>query len=128
MLLFFLFITVLIINLTNSYTSPKSAITSNPPSPIRKLLRQTSRWAIASEQDKSPMISVLHANYAVGYLQALQDVAEESEINEYVDFKKFKATIYQIQDSAVKKIVQKCPQYIGNVNKELASIGINIFK
>ena len=50
------------------------------------MIRQTSRWAVASEQDKSPMISVLHANYAVGYLQALQDIASEKEINKYLDF------------------------------------------
>jgi hypothetical protein len=94
---------------------------------IKILLRQTSRWAVASEQDKSPMIAVLHANYAVGYLQALTDIATEKEINKYIDFNKFKKKIYDIQDNAVKKVVKVCPNYIGNINKELALIGINIF-
>ena len=94
---------------------------------IKSLLRQTSRWAVASEQDKSPMISVLHANYAIGYLQALQDIASEKEINQYVNFPKFKEILYKIQDNAVKKVVSSCPEYIGDLNKELALIGIGSF-
>lgn len=94
---------------------------------IKTLLRQTSRWAVASEQDKSPMISVLHANYAIGYLQALQDIASEKEINQYVHFQKFKEILYKIQDNAVKKVVSSCPEYTGDLNKELALIGIGSF-
>lgn len=93
---------------------------------IKILLRQISRWSVASEQDKSPMIAVLHANYAVGYLQALTDIATEKEINKYLDFDKFKWQIYKIQDDAVKKAVKVCPQYIGNINKELALLGISL--
>lgn len=94
---------------------------------IKLLLRQTARWAVASEQDKSPMISVLHANYAIGYLQALQDIATEKEINQYVNFPKFKEILYKIQDNAVKKVVSSCPQYTGDLNKELTLIGIGAF-
>jgi hypothetical protein len=94
---------------------------------IKILLRQTARWSVAAEQDESPMIAVLHANYAVGYLQALTDIATEKEINKYIDFDSFKKKVYNIQDGAVKKVVKVCPNYIGNINKELALIGINIF-
>jgi competence protein ComGC len=93
---------------------------------IKILLRQISRWGVAAEQDESPMIAVLHANYAVGYLQALTDIATEKEINKYLDFDKFKWQIYKIQDDAVKKAVKVCPQYIGNINKELALLGISL--
>jgi len=93
---------------------------------IKILLRQISRWSVAAEQDESPMIAVLHANYAVGYLQALTDIATEKEINKYLDFDKFKWQIYKIQDDAVKKAVKVCPQYIGNINKELALLGISL--
>ena len=94
---------------------------------IKSLLRKTSRWAIASEQDQSPMISVLHANYAIGYLQALQDIATEKEINKYINFSKFKEILYKIQDNAVKKVVSSCPEYTGDLNRELALIGIGSF-
>jgi hypothetical protein len=94
---------------------------------IKILLRQTARWSVAAEQDESPMIAVLHANYAVGYLQALTDIATEKEINKYINFDSFKKKVYNIQDGAVKKVVKVCPNYIGNINKELALIGINIF-
>src|SRR5690349_19862707 len=91
---------------------------------IQTLLRQISRWAVASEQDQSPMISVLHANYAVGYLEALRDTTDESEIDKYIDFQKFKKKIYAVQDRAVTNAVKACPNYIGNIDRELALHGL----
>ena len=41
--------------------------------PVDILVRQASRWSVAAQQDKSPMIALLHANYGVGYLWALQE-------------------------------------------------------
>jgi hypothetical protein len=104
----------------------KTVENNNNNNHIKILLRQISRWGVAAEQDESPMIAVLHANYAVGYLQALTDIATEKEINKYLDFNKFKWNIYKIQDDAVKKAVKVCPQYIGNINKELALLGISL--
>ena len=44
---------------------------------LKALIRQTARWTAASQQDKSPMISLLHANYGAGYLQALELIAAD---------------------------------------------------
>lgn len=80
---------------------------------IQSLLRQTSRWAVASQQDKSPMIAVLHANYAVAYLDALQSIAKPEELADLVEFDLFKNKIIHIQDYAVRNAVKVCPQYLG---------------
>jgi hypothetical protein len=93
---------------------------------IRTLIRQTARWAIASEQDESPMVAVLHANYAVGYLQALQDIYTENDINKFIDLQDFKYKLYKIQDDAVKKVVNICPEYVGDIDRELALVGISL--
>ena len=68
---------------------------------IKNLLRQSSRWAIAAKQDKSPIITLLHANYAAGYLWALKDIATDNDIKSItgIDIIKFKQKMF-------KKIVQ----------------------
>lgn len=93
---------------------------------IKALIRQTARWAVASQQDTSPMIAVLHANYASGYLQALQTIATENEIMQETDLDILKQKVIRIQDRAVKKLVKACPQYLGEkIDRSLAIMGIN---
>lgn len=40
---------------------------------IKKLVRQTARWAIAADQDNNGYIANLHATYAMGYLMATRE-------------------------------------------------------
>jgi hypothetical protein len=44
---------------------------------IEKLVRQSARYAVAAQQDASPVIAVLHANYAAAYFYALKEFASE---------------------------------------------------
>ena len=94
---------------------------------IDALVRQIARWTVASQQDKSPMISLLHANYAAGYLQALELIATENEINTITNLQELRSKVYQTQDKAAQKVIKTCPNYIGkDVDKELVMMGINI--
>ena len=74
-----------------------------------KLLRQSSRYAIAAKQDESSLISLLHANYAAGYLFALKDILED--YNPDIDMLKFEAEITKIQDNTTKKVLNICPNF-----------------
>ena len=91
---------------------------------IKKLVRQGARWSTAAEQDKNPLIAVLHANYGAGYLWALKDVATDKQIYSAtgIDVKKYESVIIRIQDEATRKAVASCPQYNTAVTY-LASIG-----
>ena len=83
---------------------------------IETLLRQSARYALAAEQDKSPMIAVLHANYAAGYLWALKDIATETEIDEVSGtqkLKKLEAYVKKVQDVSTKQVSGACPEFIG---------------
>ena len=53
-----------ILNLTNCFGSRSTHVEN-----IQKLTRQAARWSTAAAQDESPLIAVLHANYAAGYLE-----------------------------------------------------------
>ena len=92
---------------------------------IEKLIRQSARYAVAAQQDKSPVIALLHANYAAGYFYALGDFASESQIHNAtgIDVKKFKEHIINVQDMVTRKTSEKCPAFVGEVDTYLAQIG-----
>ena len=92
---------------------------------VEKLVRQSARFATAAQQDESPLVSVLHANYSAGYLWALKDIATPKQIHNAtgVDIKKFEEHITNVQDMVTKKTLKKCPEFAGDVDLYLATIG-----
>ena len=92
---------------------------------IEKLVRQSARYAVAAQQDASPVIAVLHANYAAAYFYALKDIASESQIHNAtgIDVKKFKEHVTNVQDLVTRMTSEKCPDFVGEVDFYLAQIG-----
>jgi len=92
--------------------------------PIKKLSQQSAKWATMAQQDESPIVAVLHANYAVGYLWALKDIANTREINREtgLDIKQFEEHIINVQSMVTKRILKKCPELEGEVDLYLSSI------
>jgi len=81
---------------------------------IRTLYRQAARFAVASTQDESSVIKTLHANYAMGYLLALKDIATASEFKSATgaDLASFEYKITRIQDSSTVNLVSECEELI----------------
>lgn len=92
---------------------------------VDKLVRQSARYATAAQQDTSPMIAVLHANYAAAYLYALKDIATNAQIHNAtgIDVKKFTEHIINVQDMVTKKTTENCPEFVGQLDVYLAEIG-----
>ena len=92
---------------------------------INKLVRQTARLETAASQDDNPVIEVLHANYAAGYLWALKDIATNKDIENAtkIDMNKFQKNVVDIQDKSNKKLVKLCPNFIKTDNIYLSKIG-----
>jgi hypothetical protein len=99
--------------------------TRNMNSAIEKLVRQSARYAVAAQQDASPVIAILHANYAAAYFYALKDIASESQIHNAtgIDVKKFKEHVTNVQDMVTRRTSEKCPEFVGEVDIYLAQIG-----
>lgn len=91
------------------------------PAPIPVLYRQAARYAVASSQDEAPVIKVLHANYAMGYLMALKDIATADEVAMATgkDLLQFEQEIARIQDGATLALVTACPDLAPQENPEL---------
>jgi hypothetical protein len=96
--------------------------TTNKKKIIQTLVRQAARWTLAAQQDQSPLIATLHANYGAGYLWALFDIATSEEIENAagINVLQLKDNITQTQDNITQKLTKLCPQYVGRVDKFLA--------
>ena len=92
---------------------------------IEKLVRQSARYAVAAQQDASPVIAILHANYAAAYFYALKEFATDSQIHNAtgIDVKKFKEHVTNVQDMVTRRTSEKCPDFVGEVDIYLAQIG-----
>jgi hypothetical protein len=78
---------------------------------INKLIRQTSRWAVAATQDTNPYIANLHATYSLGYLMALREIYSDQTIKNLskIDVRKLETEVTRIMDDAVKELIRVCP-------------------
>ena len=88
------------------------------------LVRQAARWSLAAEQDESPLIAVLHANYGAAYLWAAKDLSTSEEISKVagIDSRDFEKKIVDVQDIATTRMSKLCPEYIGDSDKLLMAI------
>ena len=88
---------------------------------IRILYRQTARYAVASLQDDSAVIKTLHANYAMGYLMALKDLATTDQFARATgdNLLSFERKIAAIQDASTVNLVGDCPDLIPDVDPVL---------
>ena len=86
-------------------------------------MRGSARWALASKQDKSPLVAVLHANYGCAYLWALKDVFNDYEIKSAtgIDVIEFQNKITDIQDNATKRMTKLCPAYASGIHDTILS-------
>lgn len=78
------------------------------------LYRQAARYVVASLQDESEVIRVLHANYAMGYLLALKDVTTEAEFQRITGERlaEFEDKVVAAQDVATMKLVKQRPDLV----------------
>lgn len=90
------------------------------------LIRQSARWLVASQQDKSPLIAMLHSMYGFGYFMALKEIATEDTINKYVNVKKFEKELNNALDNSTTTVAKNCPQYASELNLYFAKIAGDI--
>jgi hypothetical protein len=115
LLILALLLTILLINhkrLTKN--SPLCQTVSIKKQFIENLIRQVYRWHIASTQDENPIIKMLHSNYAVGFIEALKEIASGDEIKKITGLNIFELEKEAIaeQDKALAMFVKTCPQLI----------------
>ena len=75
------------------------------------LASQAARWAVAARQDLEPFIKLLHANYAMGYVLALRQVASDQEVFSKIglDAYALELEIRQVQSEAAAFAARQAP-------------------
>lgn len=116
------FIMIIILYLLYIILSNKNVSNNVYEKQVRAILRGSSRFALASLQDKSPLIALLHANYATGYFWALKDSFTDQQIYEItgLNILEYQNKITDIQDSITKKILNLCPNFSNELDLNLA--------
>jgi hypothetical protein len=116
LILFLVFVLVFVVFHTSSNSVPLIKSQSDLDKQIRILYRQTARYAVASLQDDSPVVKSLHANYAMGYLMALKDLATTEQFARATgdNLLSFERKIAGIQDASTVNLVGDCPDLIPN--------------
>ncbi len=112
-------ITLLLINLLRRGSGNSCASMDDI---IKILTRQCARWLIAAHQDASPMIAVLHAQYGMGYLWAIKDIATTDQFKRAtgLHMPEFERRATVIQDIITKKTVAVCPKFAGDIDIYMA--------
>ena len=125
----YLFIICIILLFLLIQRSNSESFMTTPKKELKTLARQSARYSLASEQDASPLISMMHINYGLGYFWTLKDIATVEDIQKYTDIKnvsEYEDKLLTIQDKAHKKIGTACPEFVGNVDLKLAKIAGNV--
>jgi hypothetical protein len=109
-----LIVLVIVVFHTSRDSVPLIKSRSDLDKQIRILYRQTARYAVASSQDESPVVKSLHANYAMGYLMALKDLATTEQFAKATgdNLLSFERKIASIQDASTVNLVGDCPTLI----------------
>jgi hypothetical protein len=87
-------------------------------------LRQIYRWYIASKQDVNPIIKLLHANYAVGWIDSLRSIASDGEIwiESGLDINQINKKATAEQDKAMLMLSKMCPEIIPSETKQVLTL------
>jgi len=91
---------------------------------IKKMIQKCAKWATTAQQNTSLLTGITHANYAMGYLLSLKELATPKEIHRQtgVDFKKFEEHINNVQEMMNKRALDKYPGISGSTDLYLSSI------
>lgn len=78
-------------------------------------VRQIRRYAFAASQDKSPIVGLTHASYALVLLDALEEIAGQELIRKAgYDPKQVRAFITKLQDYHAEKL-RSCDSFLSKI-------------
>ena len=78
---------------------------------LKSILEQASRWHVTSKQDSNPLISLIHADYAVANANLLRSLAPEEDIQKLTgtNITEFLYLLEEDQKKAVQSVADQCP-------------------
>lgn len=109
----FYFIIIIILLIYIFYLQFKPKCNPIAKKEIQNIIRSSSRYSNAANQDLNPFIAMLHANYGAAYLWALQEIKSNDEIQAAtgINMIKYRQAIIDTQDKATLQMIKNCPKF-----------------
>ena len=103
--------------LTVALLSKWSSVQRYPPrvaKGMKQLLQEAARWSAVSEQDSNALLRVMHATYAMAYVNAARSLAEDSDLQRVtgVRVEELHAHVQTAQQESIQKIGSVCPEVV----------------
>jgi predicted ArsR family transcriptional regulator len=89
---------------------------STLPVGVRVYVRQLRRYAFAAAQDKSPVVGLTHASYALAMLDALEEVVGREQVSKIagINVKRLRTFITKWQDTHAERL-NRCDPYLQEI-------------
>lgn len=103
---------VFLISILSKWTESSTPHYSNRfQKQIKGILEQASRWHVLSKQDSNPVLSVVHADYALAYANLLRQMVSEDDLSRLTDtnISEFVYLLEEDQKKAIQGISDQCP-------------------
>lgn len=77
----------------------------------KQLIKDSARWAAVSQQDQNPMLALVHATYAMAYINLARETFSDKELIQLsgTDTEELHAFIVRCQETAAKSVGTACP-------------------
>ena len=81
---------------------------------MKQLVQEAARWSAVSEQDSNPLLRVMHATYAMAYVNAARCLADDGDLRRVtgVHVEELHATVQTAQQGSIQKIGSVCPEVV----------------
>ena len=78
---------------------------------VKSLVTEAARWSAVSENDGNAMLRVLHATYAVAYVNAARTFADDKNLERMsgVRIQELQTQVQAQQQAAIQKVGTACP-------------------
>ena len=103
--------------LTVALLSKWSSVQRYPPrvaKGLKQLVQEAARWSTVSEQDSNALLRVMHATYAMAYVNAARSLAEDNDLQRVtgVHVEELHAHVQTAQQASIQKIGSVCPEVV----------------
>ena len=91
----------------DSHRYPRSVVNK-----VKSLVQESIRWSATSSQDTNQLLSLMHATYALAYLNVARHLVADQDIVRMVGVQpqELMHELQEKQDGAVQKVCAECPQ------------------
>jgi len=110
------FIIVMIVWIFASQKSTRNALDARA---LKDLIKSSQQWAARSEQDGSPLVSLMNANYAMAYFNVARSIGSDQDIyaHTHANVDSLIQDIETTQKRAVEKVTKVCPSVAPSMSK-----------